>query len=329
MIRQVLRVAALLAVCVGATSLLAQDAGKKPDAGAKMRIAVIPKGTTHIFWRSVEAGARQAADEAGVDMVWKGPLKENDRAQQIAIVEQFVSEGVNGIVLAPLDDAALRRPVASAMLKKIPVVIIDSALKGEAGKDFSSFVATNNKQGGVMAGEQLAKVLKGKGKVVLLRYLVGSASTMEREAGFLEVMAKFPDISVIVNNRYGGATAGDSKTTSMDLMDKIKEADGIFCSNEPSVFGMLLALRQNNLAGKIKFVGFDASPQLIDALKKGEIDALIVQNPTKMGYEGVKTMIKILKGQKFEATIDTGVALVNRENLDTPEMRKLLGLESK
>ena len=147
------------------------------SSGSKIRVAVIPKGTTHVFWKTVEAGAKKAGEELGVEVIWKGPLKEDDRAEQIKVVEQFSSEGVSGIVLAPLDREALASPVQSAMEKKIPVVIFDSALAGEAGKDFVSFVATNNRKGGEMAGEQLVKLLGGKGKVVLLRYAVGSAST--------------------------------------------------------------------------------------------------------------------------------------------------------
>jgi ribose transport system substrate-binding protein len=142
----------------------------------------------------VEAGARQAAKELGIEMTFKGPLREDDRAQQIQIVEQFVSEGKSGIVLAPLDDTALKRPVAEAMAKKIPVVIIDSGLKGEAGKDYISFVSTDNRAAGQMGGDELARVLGGKGKVVLLRYQEGSASTTEREEGFLDAMKKYPDI---------------------------------------------------------------------------------------------------------------------------------------
>jgi ABC-type sugar transport system substrate-binding protein len=172
-----------------------------------LAIAVIAKGTTHVFWKSIEAGARQAAEELGVDMSWKGPLNEDDHAQQISIVEQFASEGKNGIVLAPIDVSALRRPVQSAMEKKIPVVIIDSPLTGEAGKDFISFVGTNNKLGGEMAGETLAKLLDGKGKVVLFRYQEDCASTRQREEGFLEAIKKHPDIQLLVDNLYAGATA--------------------------------------------------------------------------------------------------------------------------
>jgi ribose transport system substrate-binding protein len=289
-----------------------------------MSIAVIPKGTTHVFWKSVEAGANKAGRELGVEILWKGPLKENDRAQQIGIVEQFTSQGVAGIVLAPLDDAALVRPVQAAAAKHIPVVIFDSALKGEVGKDFVSFVATDNRKGGELAGDQLVKLLGGKGKVVLLRYQEGSASTMEREAGFLDAVHKSADIQMLVENRYAGATAGEAKDAAMAMLDQIRAADGIFCPNESSTFGMLLALRQNNLTGKVKFVGFDTSPQLIDALGKGEIDALVAQNPTKMGYEAVKTCVAAIKGETVQPHIDTGVALITKENLNTSEIQSLL-----
>ncbi|HEY5742155.1 MAG TPA: substrate-binding domain-containing protein [Terrimicrobiaceae bacterium] len=292
--------------------------------GADKSIAVIPKGTTHVFWKSVERGAREGAKESGVNMVWKGPLKEDDRAQQIQIVEQFASQGVGGIVLAPLDSKALQRPVAAAMQKGIPVVIMDSALDGEAGKDFVSTVSTNNHRGGEMAGETLGKLLDGKGKVVLLRYQEGSASTGQREAGFLEAIKKFPDIQVILDNRYSGATASEAQSASLNILDKLKEADGIFCPNESSTFGMLLALRQNNLAGKKKLVGFDTSPQLLDGLQKGDIQALVAQNPTKMGREAVKALVAKIKGQDVPTEIDSGAAVVTKENLNTPEIQALL-----
>jgi len=258
-------------------------------------------------------------------MVWKGPVKENDRSAQISIVEQFVNEGVSGIVLAPLDRTALVRPVANAKTRKIPVVIIDSGLDGEPGKDFVSFVATNNRAGGKLGGDHLASLLGGKGKVVLLRYFVGSASTAEREEGFLASMSAAQGITVTVNNRYAGATAGEAKTSSMNIIDKVREANGVFCSNESSTFGMLLALRQSNLAGKVRFVGFDTSPPLIEALRNGEIDALVAQDPTRMGYEGVKTIVRSIRGESVPKVLDTGVKLITRSNIDTPEIKALIG----
>ena len=287
-------------------------------------IAVIPKSTTQVFWKTVETGAREGAKEAGVEMVWKGSLNEDNPAQQIQIVEQFVSEGVGGIVLAPIDDTALKRPAAAAMQKGIPVVIMDSALKGEPVKDFVSTVSTNNYRGGEMAGEQLGKLLDGKGKVVPFRFKEGSASTDQREAGFLEAIKKFPDIQVILDNRYSGTTAREARSTALKMLDKLKDADGIFCSTEPSTLGMLLALKRNNLAGSKKLVGFDTSPGLMEGLRKGEIQALVVQNPKKMGHEAVKALVAKMKGETVPTVIDSGAAVITKENLDTPEIQALL-----
>ena len=292
---------------------------------AAEQIAVIPKGTTHNFWKSVEAGALKAGKELGVEIKWKGPLKEDDRAQQISLVEQFVASGVSAIVLAPLDDIALRAPVRSAAERKIPVVIFDSPLKAESGKDFISLVATDNRRGGRLAGEEMVRLLAGNGKIVLLRCMEGSASTTEREEGFLEVIAKSPGIVVTVTNRYAGPTVATAQDAAMNLLDRIREANGIFCPNESSTHGMLLALRQTGLAGKRTFVGFDASPVLLAALKKGDLKAVVAQNPTKMGYLGVITAVKAIRGEKVEPSIDTGCVLVTRANLNDAAVREVLG----
>jgi ribose transport system substrate-binding protein len=300
----------------------------QPSAGtpSSIRIAVIPKGTTHIYWRTVQMGANAAAKDLGIDpIIWKGPVKENDRGDQIAMVEQFITEGVNGIVLAPLDSSGLVSPVQEATAKNIPVVIIDSALKATPGTDFAAFVATNNHQAGFMDGEQLAKALGNKGKVVLLRYAAGSASTEEREAGFLESMAKYPDIKIISSNQFGGSTTDLAKTAALNMLDTLKQADGIFCPNESTTLGMLGALEDGSLAGKVKFVGFDATLSLVDALRKQEIDALISQDPYKMGYQGVKQCVNAIRKQPVDVNVDTGSAVVTRENVDTPEIQKVLG----
>ena len=296
-----------------------------PPLFAVEQIAVIPKGTTHNFWKSVEAGALKAGKELGVEIKWKGPLKEDDRAQQISLVEQFVASGVSAIVLAPLDDIALRAPVRSAAERKIPVVIFDSPLKAESGKDFISLVATDNRRGGRLAGEEMVRLLAGNGKIVLLRCMEGSASTTEREEGFLEVIAKSPGIVVTVTNRYAGPTVATAQDAAMNLLDRIREANGIFCPNESSTHGMLLALRQTGLAGKRTFVGFDASPVLLAALKKGDLKAVVAQNPTKMGYLGVITAVKAIRGEKVEPSIDTGCVLVTRANLNDAAVREVLG----
>ncbi|MSR61957.1 MAG: sugar ABC transporter substrate-binding protein [Planctomycetes bacterium] len=314
---------ARLALCLAPFLSLActQESSKAP--GAKPRIAVIPKGTTHIFWQTVEKGARVGAAEANVEMLFKGPLQENDRAQQIALVQQFLGAGIDALCLAPLDHTALAPVVAQAKAQKIPVVIFDSALDGVAGADFASFVATNNTAGGKLGGEQLVKLLGGKGKVVLLRYNVGSASTEEREAGFLAA-AKAGGLEVTVDNRYAGATLGEAKTSALNLLDALREAQGVFCSNESASSGMLLALEQMDLAGKLKFVGFDASPPLVAGLRAGKIDALVVQDPKRMGQLAVSTAAAALRGERVPPAIDTGAVLVTRENMGDPSVAALL-----
>jgi len=299
----------------------------KGDTSGRMTIAVIPKGTTHEFWKSIHAGAVKAARELNVDIIWKGPLKEDDREAQIAVVEDFITRGVSGIVLAPLDDIALRAPVSSAVRSGIPVVIIDSGLKSNA---YVSFVATDNYRGGQLAGEEMARLLSGGGKVVMLRYQEGSASTMNRERGFLDALAAHPEIEVVSSNQYGGATTESAYQASENLLAPFKSAagdlsiDGIFCPNESTTFGMLRALQDAGLAGKVHFIGFDSSVKLVEALRDGQIDALVVQNPMRMGYLGVKTMVEHLQGKPVEKRIDTGVTLVTREKMEEPEIKELL-----
>jgi len=322
---RLLAVPAMLVALASACSdpVPGDGSGSTERAEAKLRIAVIPKGTTHVFWKAVEQGAREGGAEAGVEVLWKGPLQENDRAQQIQVVQQFITDEVDGLALAPLDHAALVPAVALAKAKNIPVVIFDSDLDGQPGRDFASFVATNNKVGGALGGERLVELLGGRGKVVLLRYNVGSASTEAREAGFLDA-ARTGGLDVTVDNRYAGATLGEAKTAALNMIDSIKEANGVFCSNESATNGMLIALEQVGLAGKIRFVGFDASPPLVQALKDGKIDALVVQNPRKMGKLAVTVLAAKLAGNAVEPTIDTGVVVATRENMNDPQIAPLL-----
>jgi ribose transport system substrate-binding protein len=320
--------ALLIAVVLGLLAGCDSKSGSTgtPAAGRTV-IAVIPKGTTHEFWKSVHLGALKAAKELDVDIIWKGPLQENDRQGQINEVEAFINRGVTGICLAPLDSKALRKYASSAMAKKIPVVIFDSGLEGD---DYVSYVATDNYKGGFLAGEHLSKVLGGKGKVALLRYMEGSESTVQREQGFLDAITKSKDIEVISSNQYAGATADTALKASENLLASLKTADGglkiegLFCPNESSAIGMLRALQTAKLAGKVKFVGFDTSERLVAALKSGELQGTVLQNPIKMGYLAVKTIVGHLRGGAQEKRVDTGVAIATPENMDTPEMRALL-----
>ncbi len=293
-----------------------------PAPDKKLEIAVIPKGMTHEFWKSIQAGAVKAGRELGVTILWKGPQREDDRGQQVTVVEDFISRGVSGIVLAPLDDRALCRPVQDAARESIPVVIIDSGLQGQ---DYISFVATDNYQGGVLAARRLAELLPEGGAIFLIRCQEGSASTMERERGFLETAGReAPRLRFLVKDQYGGSTTETSYQLAENLLGRFPEVDGIFCSNESTTFGTLRALQEAGLAGKVKFVGFDSSPKLVQALRDGHLQGLVLQDPVKMGYLGVVQVVRHLRGQPVEARVDTGVTLVTRENMDQPRNKALL-----
>jgi len=294
----------------------------------KLTIAVIPKGTSHEFWKSIHAGAVKAQRElstngAEVEIIWKGPLREDDREQQIQVVEGFTSQGVNGIVLAPLDNHALARPVEEAKSAGVPTVIIDSALESQS---IVSFVATDNRKGGMLGADRLGELLGGKGKVILLRYAEGSASTEEREAGFLQEMKqKFPNIQLISTDQYAGATRDTAKRASENLLNRFgDDVQGIFCPNESTTAGMLSALQDAGKAGKVMFVGFDTSQSFIDAMRAKQLHGIVVQNPFNMGYLGVRTMLESLQGKPVEKKIDTGVTMITLDNLDGAETQTLL-----
>ena len=317
----------LVLLGLAVASLALAGCGKKVDAKT-YTIAVIPKGTTHEYWKSIHAGAVKAQQEfvaqgVPVEVIWKGPFREDDRDQQIQVVENFTSRHVSGIVLAPLDSQALVNPVASAVQSGIPVVVMDSGLKSDK---YTSFVATDNFKGGQLAGEYMAKLLNGQGNVILLRYAVGSSSTEEREKGFLDALAKSPGIKLISSDQYAGVTVETAYQASQNLLNRFgSEVNGVFCVTEPTTIAMTKALRDiGKGGGKVKMVGFDSGSQSVLDMKNGDVQGLAVQNPLLMGYLAVETIVKHLKGEKVENRIDTGVVLITPQNMEQPEMKDLL-----
>ncbi len=319
----------IFAVCIAVAVFGCNRSGPKgAGAGKKLTIAVIPKGTSHEFWKSIHAGSIKAARELStqgiqVEVIWKGPLREDDREQQIQVVEGFTAQGVDGIVLAPLDNRALARPIEEAKTANVPTVIIDSAVDTNS---LVSFVATDNRKGGMLAADRLGQLLGGKGKVIMLRYAEGSASTEEREAGFLqEIKQKYPNIELISTDQYGGATRDTAKRASENLLNRFgEEVQGIFTPNESTTAGMLLALQDIGKAGKVIFVGFDTSQSFIDAMRAKQLHGIVVQNPFNMGYLGVRTMVEHLQGKTVNKRIDTGVTMITLDNLDASETQALL-----
>ena len=302
---------------------------RETSSSGTLRVAVVPKGSTHEHWKRVHAGAEKAAAEyrqagVAVDVLWKAPIREDDREQQVQVVEGFISQRVNGLVLAPLDSHALMRPVEEAAQAGVPTVIFDSALADPAKA--VSYVSTDNGKGGRLAAQRMGEVLKGSGTVLMLRYQEGSAATEERERGFLdELKAHYPGITVISSDQYAGATRDTAKRTSENLLNRYADkVNGIFTPNESSTAGMLLALQDIHRAGAIGFVGFDYSAAFIEPLRKGELKGFVVQNPVNMGYLSVKTMVDHLKGKRVPKTVDTGVLMVTPDNLEDAAIRAVI-----
>jgi ribose transport system substrate-binding protein len=303
----------------------ATAAGGGGGGGQKsLRIAVIPKGTSHEFWKSVHYGAEQAAKEIGnVEIVWRGPVVESDTGSQIEVVKNMITMQVDGIVLAPNQKGGLVDAVEESISEGIPVVIFDSGL--DEGPEIVSYVATDNYKGGQMAAKEMAKAVGEKGNVILLRYLAGSESTEQREQGFLDGLKEFPDIKVVSSDQRGG----DNTTASKEKVDQLlqihgQDLAGIFAVCEPNANGTLEALRNAGMNKKVKLIAFDPSDALIEALGDGSCSGIVLQDPIQMGYQAVKTLVGAINGEQSESFISTGEYVATPENMKEEKFVSLL-----
>ena len=297
--------------------LLPQVSCRRKD---RLIIAVVPKGQSQIFWQTVHAGAVAAGRELNVEIRWNGPASEIDFTRQINIVDDFINQRVNGIVLAPTHGESLVPIVERAAQEKIPVTIFDSGINSER---YVSYVSTDNYKGGALAADRMGSILPG-GKIAMLGNIPGSVSTTERENGFRETIAhKFPGLRIAAL-QYGSSDRSRSLAVAEDIMTAHPDLAGIFCSNEAGTVGAVQGAKSKGLAGRIKIIGFDASPNLIDDLKSGNIDSLVVQNPFRMGYVGVQTLVEHLRGKTPARRIDTGATVVTAANLSDPAIQTLV-----
>jgi ribose transport system substrate-binding protein len=288
---------------------------------AKKVIGVVGKGQAHQFWQSIHAGAVAASREYAVDILWNAPPDETDVTRQIQIVESMVARHVDALAVAPAERRALVGAVEQAVRAGIPVTVFDSGLETTQPL---TFVATNNYQAGQMAARKLAELLHGRGDVIELRHMPGSASSMDRERAFDDVMAKeFPNIR-IAGSQYGMSDRAKVLAAAENLLTAHPDVNGIFASAESSSVGAALALKARGLAGKVRFVAFDASPDLIADLRDGTIDALVAQDPFRIGYEAVKSLAADLRGHKPPKSIDLSAAVITRADLDKPATRAIL-----
>src|SRR5713101_3924688 len=322
--------------------LLLAGCGGSSRQEYKYRISVIPKGLTHEFWQSIERGAKRAGEDLtgkgiSTQILWDGPLKENDTLEQISIIDRSIAKGVNGIVLAPQHSKTMVAPVERAVKEGIPVLIIDSGLKNQ--DIIVQYVATNNYHGGELAAQHLLKVLAEQGKpapsLILFRYQVGSESTDQREKGFEDVVdrtieeqkkAGKPTVTWLSKDKFAGATKDSARREAEPLLNNLRDKgiDGMFAPNESSASGTVDALRSLDLNMKLRLVGFDSSAPLLQALRDGDIDALILQDPYRMGYLGVWNLVHHLEGYKIEPKVmSTGEYVITKDNLDDQSTREL------
>jgi ribose transport system substrate-binding protein len=292
----------------------------------KKVIGVVPKATSHLFWVSIEAGAMAAGRDLGVEVLWNGPATETDYSRQIEIVDSMIARHVDGLALAAQDRTALDGTLDRAAREGIPVTVFDS---GVDSTNYMCFVATNNYEAGQMAARKLAELLNGKGSIAMVLHVPGSFSTMERERGFEEAMAKeFPKIQ-IVQKQYGMSDRSKAMAAAENILTAHPNLDGIFGSTEPSSIGTALALKSRGLSGKIKFVAFDAAEGMIDDLKGGTIDALVAQDPYRIGYQAVETLVDKIHGKTPPKRIDLSARVITKADLDKPDVQKLLNPDVK
>ena len=306
---------ALVVGVVGCGNRQQSDGNEK-----KLRIAVVPKGTAQSFWLAVKAGAEDAGKEKGAQIIWKGPAKETDVAGQKRIVENFINAKVDAIVMAACSETALVPTVEQADRAGIPVITIDSGVKSDVPK---SFVATDNIAGAREAAKVLARLIGESGEVGLIPFVKGAATSNMREQGFKDEIKKYKNIK-LVSVLYSNSDIMQGVRATEDMLTANPNLAGIFAANEGGAVGAARALELRQLGGKVKLVAFDAAQAEIDALKKGTIQALIVQNPYRMGYDGVKTALAVLEGRKVPKWIDTGVTVVTKDNLNDTHIQKLL-----
>lgn len=294
--------------------------GCRGNEARKPVVGVVPKGANHIFWQTVHAGAVKAGREFNLDIEWNAPALEIDSSRQISIVESMVNRRLAGIVLAPVDRKALVNVVERGMNAGIPVAIFDSEI--DTPKRIT-YVASDNREGGRMAARRLGELMLGKGKAAYIGFMPGSAATMEREEGFeQELRAKFPDIK-LVQKVYGKASQATAMAATENVLSAHPDLTGMFADNESSSMGATLALKAR-AETRVRLVAFDANQQLIDDLRHRHIDALVVQDPMRMGYEATRAIALKMKGATPPAHVDSGVTLVTRADLERPEIIPLL-----
>ena len=302
------------------TILLLAGCAREP----KRVIGVVPKSTSHVFWVTVENGARSAGNKLGVTIEWNGAQTESDITRQVQIVDSMIARHLDGIAVAVSERKALVPVLDRAAAAGIPVAVFDSGLDSE---NYLTFISTNNYEGGRAGGRRLAELLGGHGKVGLLLHAPGSLSTMDRERGFEDILREqYPKIEIVAR-QYGMADRAKAVASAENILTAHPDLDGFFASSEPSASGISLALAARGLGGKVKFVSFDANESMVTDMRRDVISATVVQDPYRMGYEAVKALVDHLHHRAVPKRMDLNARVIDKSDLDKPEIIKLLSLK--
>lgn len=288
-----------------------------------MTIIFIPKSSDQVYWDFMRVGVDEALKEIGsINLTWRGPSSNSSIDAQIKILQNYTRAGVDAIVIAPTDRERLIEPVGNAVKLGIKVIVIDSSLGGVA---YSRFIATDNYAAGQLAAKRLSETLKGRGNIIVLRTVIGSASTEDRANGFVDYIKLNSRGMTIVADHYGGGSRGECMHSAIQLLTATKNVDGVFAVNESSSDGILRALRETGLAGKVQLVGFDSTDFLLDGLEKRDIDALVIQNPQQIGYLSIKAAVAAIQNAPIkEKTVFTKAIVATRDNYQSPDIMKLM-----
>ena len=296
-------------------------------AAADKEIAVIVKTANSDFWQNVKKGANDGvAGAKGYTATFQGAASDTDLAGQVALVENAVNRKVAGIVLAPSDPDALIPAIKKAWEAKIPVILIDSAAS-DAGKSYyQSFLATDNNKAGELCAQALIAKVGTTGKIAIMSYTAGSGSEIGRVGGFKKYIETHSKLQ-IVGPFYSNSQMGTALNQTTDVLAANADLKGIFGANEPTAIGMGRALVQSGKAGKagkVAAIGFDGNSDLQGFVKDGTIEAIAVQSAYQMGALGVKTAVDVLNKTTVPKFRDTGVVMVTKTNIDTPEAKNVL-----
>ncbi len=291
------------------------------NRSGEKQIAVIPKATSSVFWQSVQAGALAAGQKFHLKITWNGPPQETDYSRQIEILDSMIARHVDAIAIAASDRDALNNSLDRAAAEHIPVTVFDS---GVSSKNYMTFLATNNFEAGQLGARKLGELLHGKGAVAEIMHAPGSASTTERERGFEDVIKReFPNIRIVAK-QYSMSDRAKAMGVTEDILTANPQLDGLFASSEPSSVGASQALKARGLSGKLRFVAFDSSQGLVDDLQGGTIDALVAQDPFRIGFEAVETLARKLKGEQPPQKVELPGTVITKADLSKPEIHALL-----